>query len=94
MDNGTRLLCSNGGICSDLSDEPYYLHPSESTKLAFSGHALLFLAENIPGVILDMPVSEIMDKSKASGLAKTIVCLEAFMVLHPGNHSISSASVD
>ncbi|THY35378.1 hypothetical protein D6D01_01340 [Aureobasidium pullulans] len=47
-------------------------HPEETTTLALDEAGLFHLLDNLPGILPDLPESEILDKSKASTLAKSI----------------------
>lgn len=51
--------------------------PEETTTLTLDEAGLFHLLDNLPGILPDLPESEILDKSKASTLAKSIVCLQA-----------------
>ncbi|TIA22046.1 hypothetical protein D6C81_03552 [Aureobasidium pullulans] len=51
--------------------------PEEVTTLVLDEAGLLYVLDKLPEVFPDLPESEILDKSKASTLAKSIVCLQA-----------------
>jgi len=68
-----------GGFAVDTSILPEnqkYLHDF-GERVAIPGAAILFLAEANPHLIPDISLSTIQDKSKASDLAKAIVCVQA-----------------
>jgi len=67
-----------GGFAVDISDPSHSFHPKGYDKIILSGDDLLFLAKNSPESIPNIPESEIRDKSKANGLAKFLVCIQAF----------------
>jgi hypothetical protein len=66
-----------GGFAADLSETKPNFHPKGYTKHILPDRWLLVLARCSPESIPDIPESEILDKSKASGLAKMLVCLQA-----------------
>jgi hypothetical protein len=49
----------------------------DRTRLTLTPHALEIIADYDPDLIPDVSKAEIQDKSKADGLAKTIVCIQA-----------------
>ena len=51
--------------------------PSGKDAVYVNAEGLRVLAETHPNAIPDLSAAEIMDKSKANGLAKTLVCLQA-----------------
>jgi len=67
-----------GGFAVDISDPSHNFHPEGHDKIILSRDDLLFFAENFPESIPNIPESEIRDKSKANGLAKFLVCIQAF----------------
>ncbi|ORY16123.1 hypothetical protein BCR34DRAFT_476852 [Clohesyomyces aquaticus] len=67
-----------GGFVIDLSKERIeFLADKKHTRLTLNISALLWVAEWGPDVIPDLAEGEIQDKSKANGLAKTLVFLQA-----------------
>lgn len=66
-----------GGVVVDTTDGPEFLllHFGERHSLTFGG--LNFLLEVNQDLLPNLSKEEIYDKSKASGLAKTLVCLQA-----------------
>lgn len=66
-----------GGFAVDLSQIKPTLHPKGYDKLVVSREFLEFLAKYLPERIPNISESEILDKSKASGLAKVLVCVQA-----------------
>ncbi|KAF2116958.1 hypothetical protein BDV96DRAFT_598786 [Lophiotrema nucula] len=47
------------------------------TRLTLTPHGLEFVAKHAPHLIPEIPEGALRDKSKANGLAKTLVCLQA-----------------
>ncbi|THY63009.1 hypothetical protein D6C97_03051 [Aureobasidium pullulans] len=68
-------------------------HPEEMTTLVLDEAGLLYLLDKLPEVFPDLPESEILDKSKASTLAKSIVCLQALWFYIQSLASIALASI-
>ena len=66
-----------GGFAFDTDDSEQKFMPGSRTRLTLTTRALRFLAKHRPDLIPDLSTEEIEDKSKASGLAKTLVCLQA-----------------
>ncbi|KAI4182556.1 MAG: hypothetical protein L6R41_005906 [Letrouitia leprolyta] len=56
--------------------DPNFL-PDSLTRLCLNPRGLIFLAKNAPHMLSDLPRNDILDKSKASGLAKFLVCVQA-----------------
>lgn len=65
-----------GYAISNLSASSNIL-PNRQARLSLTPAALLFLAKHHPDLIPDLTEEEILDKSKASSLAKAIVCIQA-----------------
>jgi hypothetical protein len=70
--------------CSDLDDEHRYLPAARKgdqvrtrERITLSGDAVHFFAEHLPQSLPDISLATITDKSKASALAKTLVCIQA-----------------
>lgn len=51
--------------------------PAHVDRLVLTARGAMHLATMDPNLVPDLPVEQILDKSKADGLAKTIVCLQA-----------------
>lgn len=67
-----------GGFVFDNSRNPERLpFRGGREQLAIHPDLLLWLAENEPDIIPDIAVGHITDKSKANGLAKFLVCIQA-----------------
>ena len=68
-----------GGFVFDTSDVPEEKQflPLGKTQISLTPKALLFLAQNAPTLLPDLPKAAILDKSKASGLTKALVCFQA-----------------
>ena len=66
-----------GGFVFDTSDEDINFLPNSRQRLTLTPRGLLFLLENEPDLVPDISEEHIRDKSKASSLAKTLVCLQA-----------------
>ena len=66
-----------GGFAVDTSslDENYL--PCKRTRLTLTAAGVLHLASHFPEMLPDVSVDYIRDKSKASGIAKSLVCLQA-----------------
>ena len=66
-----------GGFAFDTSNaEPNFL-PNHRSRLCISVYGLSYIALKAPELIPDIAETQIKDKSKADGLAKIIVCLQA-----------------
>lgn len=64
--------------CRDGRDQKEFFPPGETdTRFTLTSNAVQFLLENEPEVIPTISREQILDKSKASGLAKTLTCLQA-----------------
>jgi len=67
-----------GGFAIDASDEQiYFLADKKYTRFMLTPEGVMWLANWRPELIPNIPKSEIQDKSKASGLAKMLVCVQA-----------------
>lgn len=67
-----------GGFVFDNSRNPETLpFRGGRERVAIHPDLLLWLAENEPDMIPDISIGHIMDKSKANGLAKFLVCVQA-----------------
>ena len=53
-------------------------YPPNVQTLVIEEPGLLHILEHVPEILPDLPESDILDKSKANLLAKSIVCLQAF----------------
>lgn len=60
----------------DLSKDKRFL-PGNRSRVILTSDGLLRLAEHEPALLPDLSKAEIIDKSKADGFGKTIVCLQA-----------------
>ncbi|OCK85225.1 hypothetical protein K432DRAFT_318689 [Lepidopterella palustris CBS 459.81] len=67
-----------GGFSMDTSAEEQNFMPDDRTRLTLTSEGVRFLAEQEPHLIPDISAAQIWDKSKANGLAKALVCLQAF----------------
>ena len=66
-----------GGFAFDSRGSgPDYL-PKGEERLTLTGEGVSWLFEHKPGLLPDITDAEIRDKSKASALAKFLVCLQA-----------------
>ncbi|MCJ1437410.1 hypothetical protein MMC27_006797 [Xylographa pallens] len=66
-----------GGFAIDTSSEgPSFVHGRQD-RLTFTVEGLRFIALNNQDLLPDIPEREIQDKSKANGLAKFLVCIQA-----------------
>lgn len=72
----SHFALMGGYTLGDSKQSPGFL-PENRSRVALTPAALLYLAENKPELFPDTPKEEIEDKSKASSLAKMIVCLQA-----------------
>jgi hypothetical protein len=66
-----------GGFAFNTSDASSSFFPGRQKRMNLSATGLLKLARDEPDLIPDIPETTILDKSKASGLAKTLGCLQA-----------------
>lgn len=66
-----------GGFAFDSSFSNPSFIPGNIDRLILTPTGLLFLAEEEPSLIPNIAESVISDKSKANGMAKTLVCLQA-----------------
>jgi hypothetical protein len=73
------FLAVSGGLVFDTTDLPYNekFLPGFRNRVVLTKEAILKVAEREPALIPDIPEASINDKSKASALAKTIVCVQA-----------------
>lgn len=53
-------------------------YPPNVQTLVIEEPGLLHILEHVPEILPDLPESDMLDKSKANLLAKSIVCLQAF----------------
>lgn len=67
-----------GGFAFDATKANPIFLPGSRSRVCLSLSNLGQLAEKVPDLIPDLPKSDINDKSKASSLAKFLVCLQAF----------------
>lgn len=71
-----------GGFAVQISDGEPNFFPSMAggkdrhVRLSMTPEALVYLEEQLPGIVPDLPKSFIEDKSKGSILAKSIVCFQ------------------
>lgn len=73
-----------GGYVFDTNGSPASFFPDGRTRLTLTPEALLKIAEFEPNLLPDLSKGNIQDKSKADGLAKTIVCAQALWYVVPG----------
>ena len=66
-----------GGFAMDTRGMSVNMLSEGRTRGTLTVFALKTIAKNAPMVLPDLSKSEITDKSKANGLAKTLVCLQA-----------------
>ncbi|PVH97159.1 hypothetical protein DM02DRAFT_568364 [Periconia macrospinosa] len=66
-----------GGFAISTEGMEQNFLPGNRRRMALTGEGFQWLAERDPTAIPDISEAEIQDKSKASNLAKTIVCLQA-----------------
>ncbi|MCJ1264560.1 hypothetical protein MMC22_004433 [Lobaria immixta] len=66
-----------GGFSFDTSSAPAKFLPNEATHLTIRLNGLRYIAEHAPALIPDISEEAIRDKSKADGLVKVLVCLQA-----------------
>ena len=62
---------------SPLSDTSTSFHPRSHPRTTLTPNGLAFLLTHIPNALPRLTAPEILDKSKADGLKKTLVCLQA-----------------
>ncbi|MCJ1268560.1 hypothetical protein MMC22_008448 [Lobaria immixta] len=66
-----------GGFAFDTSCAPAKFLPNETTRLTIRLNGLRYIAEHAPALIPDISEEDLRDKSKANGLVKILVCLQA-----------------
>ena len=66
-----------GGFAFDTSASTPSFLPNGRTRLTLNLRGLVYVAEKAPWLLPDLSGEFIKDKSKASGLAKLLVCLQA-----------------
>ena len=66
-----------GGLAFDTSDARPNFLPGSRSRVCINLRGLHFIAKEAPNLIPDIPEQEIKDKSKANGLAKILVYLQA-----------------
>jgi hypothetical protein len=66
-----------GGFVFDTSDEDVNFLPNSRQRLTLTPLGLLYILEHEPDLVPNISEEHICDKSKASNLAKTLVCLQA-----------------
>lgn len=66
-----------GGFAFDTSSAPAKFLPNETTRLTIRLEGLRYIAEHAPALIPGISEESIRDNSKANGLAKVLVCLQA-----------------
>lgn len=67
-----------GGFALDISDKRLQFLEDEGYKqFTLTKHGFFWVADNEIDLIPDLSKTDIQDKSKANGLAKTLVCLQA-----------------
>jgi hypothetical protein len=71
-----------GGFAFDARKADINFFPDERTRLTLTPDALKRIAEYHTDLVPDISEAEIKDKSKADGLAKTIVCMQALWYVH------------
>lgn len=71
------FYASMGGFAFDTDEAKPQFLPNGRTRLAISSKGLIYIAEREPDLIPDLSRDFIRDKSKADGLAKLLVCLQA-----------------
>lgn len=67
-----------GGFAFDTSEAKPNFLPYGRSRLTLRFKALKYIAKRAPSLIPDLAEEDIRDKSKAGGLAKFLVCLQAF----------------
>lgn len=66
-----------GGFVFDFTERPFTVLPNGSQKVYLTPNGSLFLGKYFPEVLPRPSIKFLEDKSKADGLAKTLVCLQA-----------------
>ena len=66
-----------GGFAFDTSAAPAQFLLDQTTRLTLLPQGLHYMARHAPSLIPDISEEDIRDKSKANGLAKVLVCLQA-----------------
>ena len=66
-----------GGFAYDTANAPAKFLPNGTTRLTIRLEGLRYIVEYAPALIPDISEEHIRDKSKADGLAKVLVCLQA-----------------
>jgi hypothetical protein len=66
-----------GGFVFDVTDYPEPFLQEGYRRMTLSAKGFIDLAEKAPKLIPNIPESRILDKSKANGIAKAIVCIQA-----------------
>ena len=66
-----------GGFVFDTSNADVNILPNFRERLTLTPAGLLYLLDNEPNLLSNISEEHIRDKSKASNLAKTLVCLQA-----------------
>ncbi|EPE33738.1 hypothetical protein GLAREA_06751 [Glarea lozoyensis ATCC 20868] len=66
-----------GGIAIDTRTAPTSFLPRGITRTIITYDGLIFLADKDPALVPDISRAQILDKSKASGFAKALVCFQA-----------------
>ncbi len=66
-----------GGFAFDTLAAPAQFLPDQTTRLTLRPQGLQYMAKQAPHLIPDISEEDIRDKSKADGLAKVLVCLQA-----------------
>lgn len=83
-----------GGFVFDADDSQVNFMPGTYTRITLGPRALLKLASVEPVLIPDISESDINDKSKASWLAKTLVCLQAcWFIIQVTGRAATSAPI-
>ena len=65
-----------GGYAFDLSKSPAFI-PGSPKRITITPAGVSFLAMRAPEILPELSRAQIDDKSKGSGIAKTIVCVQA-----------------
>ncbi len=66
-----------GGFALDSSDAPEAFLPDDRTRAALTAEGLRFLLLHEPDLLPSVSADQIRDKSKADGLKKFLVCVQA-----------------
>ena len=66
-----------GGFAMDSSDASEPFLPEGKTRAALTTEGLLFVLKHEPDLLPDVSETQIVDKSKADGLKKLLVCIQA-----------------